>query len=181
MDKRDILKQNGKYIVGDSAYALRTFLLTPYDNAKHGTKFDAYNYHHSSCRISIECCFGELHQRWGILWRPLRFNLSKNIIVIDAGMRLHNYIIDYDILMNTNHGTIDHSFYDIEAMNFMAVNPLDVFGVFGDGRTNSEHLGRPTRLINILKEEGKLLRQHHCDNMEILGLKDQGLTISVIL
>ena len=47
----------GMYIVGDSAYALRGFLLVPYSNAK---PEDAFNYFLSCMRISVECAFEEI-------------------------------------------------------------------------------------------------------------------------
>jgi DDE superfamily endonuclease len=61
----------GFVIVGDTAYNLPSFLLTPYDSDDlkddpHHAK-DAFNYSLSSCRIFIECAFGELVIRWGIL------------------------------------------------------------------------------------------------------------------
>jgi hypothetical protein len=39
------------YFIGDSAYAIKSFLLTPFDNAVHGTPEDNYNFFHSSSRI----------------------------------------------------------------------------------------------------------------------------------
>ena len=30
------------YLIGDSAYALQSFLITPYDNAMHGTQEDDF-------------------------------------------------------------------------------------------------------------------------------------------
>ena len=47
-------------LVGDSAYSIRSFLLVPYDNAKPYSKEDNFNYFLSSCRIYVECAFGEI-------------------------------------------------------------------------------------------------------------------------
>ena len=47
-------------------YALRSFLVTPYDNAVHGDGEDNCNFHHSSSRIVVECTFGEVDMRWEI-------------------------------------------------------------------------------------------------------------------
>ena len=89
------LAEKGFYFIGDSAYALKSFLLTPYDNVLHGTPEDNYNFFHSSSRISVECAFGEIDLRWGIFWSPLSFSLKHNCNVIDAAMRLHNFIVDF--------------------------------------------------------------------------------------
>jgi hypothetical protein len=37
---------------------------------------------------------GELIMRWGIFWRPLRFNLDDCGKIINAAMLLHNFLID---------------------------------------------------------------------------------------
>lgn len=92
------MMKHGFYILGDSDYALRPWLLTPYDNAWHGTGKDSFNFHHSSNCIFAECAFGEIDARWGILWGPLRFLLHNNIHIIDATMRLYNHIVKYDLL-----------------------------------------------------------------------------------
>lgn len=92
--EREWLKDRGLYLVGDSAYALRTYLLCPYDNAATGSPEDTFNYFLSSCHIYVECCFGEVDRRWGVLWSPLQGKLDKKKYVIDACLRLHNYIID---------------------------------------------------------------------------------------
>ena len=170
MDKRNVLKQKGKYILGDSAYAIRSFLITPYENAKHGSENDTFNYHHSSCRISIECCFGELHQRWGILWGPLKFSLNKNIIIIDSVMRLHNYIIDYDIKNGTSNRKLDVQYFDNEAIQYMNSKPDEIFGVLGNDE-NSVFRGKHTRFMKQLTTEGKQLRDHQCSMMHVIGLK----------
>ena len=87
------MKSRGLYLVGGSAYALRTYLLCLYDNAGTETPEDTFNYF-LCCRIYVECCFGKVDRRWGILWGPLQGKLSKKKYVIDACLRLHNFIID---------------------------------------------------------------------------------------
>ncbi len=89
------LKRRGYYFIGDSVYLLRSFLMTPYDNAMHGIAEDNFNFLHSSSRIVVGCAFGEIDLCWGILWRPLQFSLDLNCKVIDACMRLHNFIVDF--------------------------------------------------------------------------------------
>jgi hypothetical protein len=54
------LKRRGFFFIGDSAYSLRSFLMTPYDNAMHGTAEDNFNFFHSTSRIVVECAFGEI-------------------------------------------------------------------------------------------------------------------------
>ena len=82
----DDLCAKGLYIVGNSAYALRLYLLALYDNATPGSKEDTFNYYLSSNRIYVECAFGEIDRRWGIFWRPL-----------EGALENQKYTIDYDI------------------------------------------------------------------------------------
>ena len=70
------MAQKGFHFIGDSAYALKSFLLTLYDNAAHGSAEDNYNFFHSSSRISVECCFGEIDLCFGIFWQPLKYSLN---------------------------------------------------------------------------------------------------------
>jgi len=93
------LAERGLFIVGDSAYILSAFMQIPFektemkddmDNAR-----DAFNFYLSSCRINIECAFGELVMRWGIFWRTLQFGLKKNLKIVQVCMLLHNFILDH--------------------------------------------------------------------------------------
>jgi hypothetical protein len=61
----------------------------------HGTAEDTFDFFHSSSRIVVECAFGEIDHRWGILWRPLQFSLDLTCKVMDACMCLHNFIVDF--------------------------------------------------------------------------------------
>jgi DDE superfamily endonuclease len=92
------LNDRGLFLVGDSAYGLASFLLTPYevDDLKDDPyqARDGFNYNLSCCRIYIECAFGELVMRWGIFWRTLLFGLKKSARIVEVCMLLHNYIID---------------------------------------------------------------------------------------
>ena len=92
--EREYLANQGLYIVGDSAYALRNYLLCPYDNALPRSPEDCYNYFLSSARIYVECCFGEVDRRWGILWGPIEGKLAGKKFIIDACLRLHNYVTE---------------------------------------------------------------------------------------
>lgn len=56
---------------------------------------DAFNYFLSSgSRNGIERLFGQIYQRWGILWRPIFFPLHRVPIIVTALFQLHNYLKD---------------------------------------------------------------------------------------
>jgi hypothetical protein len=98
LEQKAQLAERQLFIVGDSAYNLSSFLLVPYDSNEvqnDETKAkDAFNYYLSSCRVVIECSFGELVSRWGILWRTLQFNVSKSQKVVQTCMLIHNFIVE---------------------------------------------------------------------------------------
>ena len=58
---------------------------------------DAYDYVQSSTRMPIECAFGILVRRWGLLWRPLEIRFDRRAAVVGACIRLHNFCIDHRI------------------------------------------------------------------------------------
>lgn len=91
-------------ILGDSAFTCSLSLITP-------GKDDAFNFELSSLRINVECAFGELIRRWGILWRPLEMSFQKRTAVIGCCIRLHNYCIDSRIEIEAElmqeHGAVE--------------------------------------------------------------------------
>ena len=85
--------------------------MTPYDGTMHGMAEDDFNYFHSSSRISIECAFGKINLRRGILLCALKLSLKMNCMIIDACMRLHNFIVDSR--NDESFGTsLDHEVFD---------------------------------------------------------------------
>ncbi|MGB1592517.1 MAG: transposase family protein, partial [Promethearchaeia archaeon] len=78
------------FISGDSAFALSPSMITPSGLPEH----DDYDYHQSSNRMPIECAFGIIYQRWGVLWRPLRCRFDRRAPLVGACIRLHNFCID---------------------------------------------------------------------------------------
>ena len=60
---KDRLSSLGYFLLGDSAYALESFILVPYDSPSPKTAEDDFNFYHSSARITVECAFGEIDLR----------------------------------------------------------------------------------------------------------------------
>lgn len=90
------------FLVGDAAYALKPRMLTPFKGSKaewnrrnlDGTAMDSFNFYLSQLRINIECAFGILVRRWGVLWRPLEFSHERQPKLIMACALLHNFCMD---------------------------------------------------------------------------------------
>ena len=48
-------------------------------------------------RITIERTFGQIVNRWGVLWQPMRFSLPRVSSIVQAILRLHNFGINFDL------------------------------------------------------------------------------------
>jgi hypothetical protein len=87
----------GLCIFGDAAYVNAPYMCVPYRNVagSDGSK-DAYNFFQSQLRINIECAFGMLVHRFGILRKPFPVNVSVGKInaAVLALCKLHNFCID---------------------------------------------------------------------------------------
>ena len=158
------------YFVGDSAYAIKSFLLTPFDNAIHGTPEDNFNFFHSSTRIVVECAFGEIDLRWGILWRPLQFTLKHNINIIDACMRLHNFIVDWreEHRANFEVDSVEREIFEEDHRRYMAAYPtFDATGVHGgEEEERVDGRGRPSNFTKEITEFGRKVRQTISDDIK---------------
>jgi DDE superfamily endonuclease len=80
-------------IFGDNAYTNSSYMVTPFKGSKVGTSQDNFNFYHSQLRIQVECSFGKLVHRWGILRRPMSksLGLKKTTTLVMALCRLHNF------------------------------------------------------------------------------------------
>ena len=132
--KVHLLETKGFFLIGDSAYNLTPFLLVPYstDDIRNDrcNIYDAFNFYLSSSRIHIECAFGQLVRRWGILWKTLHFDLVKCQRIIQVCMLLHNFIND-----------------DIDSNNDFDWRPLN------QERTNGDRVERAFPLVTDNNEQ----------------------------
>ena len=82
-------------LFGDNAYLNSHYMVTPFPNVSSGSK-DDFNFFHSQLRIRVECAFGMMVFRWGILRSaiPLNITISKMIALVHALAKLHNFCID---------------------------------------------------------------------------------------
>jgi DDE superfamily endonuclease len=97
----------GLCIFGDSAYMNCRYFATPYKSVSSGTK-DDYNFYHSQLRIKIECAFGQLVARWGVLRRAIPSNLGikKTTSLVICLCRLHNYCINERLAHDARQATV---------------------------------------------------------------------------
>ena len=86
-----------------------------------------FNYELSRLRINVECAFGELVRRWGILWRPLEMHFDKRAAVIGCCCRLHNYCINRRLPLDTE---LNHHHHSVKTRTGKTVwlPRLDIYG-----------------------------------------------------
>ena len=82
-------------LFGDNSYLNSHYMVTPFPNVSSGSK-DDFNFFHSQLRIRVECAFGMMVFRWGVLRSaiPLNITISKTIALVHALAKLHNFCID---------------------------------------------------------------------------------------
>jgi hypothetical protein len=114
----------GLVLFGDSAYVSNQFMATPYKGVSGAGVTDAYNFFHSQLRINIECAFGMLTRRWGILRKPLPsvIGVKKQILLVYALCKLHNYVID------ARTAVVDATLEDLQLV------PRDELNILNEGR-----------------------------------------------
>lgn len=81
------------FFIGDCAFTNTHSMISPGHD-------DDFNFEHSSMRINIECAFGLLVRRWGILWRSLEMDFNKSGSVVGCCIRLHNFCINKRLELN---------------------------------------------------------------------------------
>ena len=145
------------FLIGDEAFSCTNQLLVPYSGRGLGIWKDSFNFHLSAMRQVIERAFAILTQRWGILWRPLRFKFNKWATLLTVLAKLHNFCINKNIPLNRNR------FYeDVEN------DDQDIVMLNEDGRDNGneeetiERRARSNRRANFTRElELKGIRRPH--------------------
>jgi hypothetical protein len=90
-------KPVASFILGDSGYMLRDWLLTPILNTR-TPKEEAYNTALCGTRCTVERCIGILKRRWHCLHTELRVAPKRACQIICACIVLHNHATDYDDL-----------------------------------------------------------------------------------
>jgi len=85
----------GFCLFGDNVYVNTNYMATPFKSVRAGTK-DDYNFYHSQLRIKVECSFGMLVNRVGILRKaiPASIGIQKTVALVMSLCRLHNYCIN---------------------------------------------------------------------------------------
>ncbi|XP_046744295.1 putative nuclease HARBI1 [Diprion similis] len=92
--------EHGTWLLGDSGYPLKPWLMTPITNARVGTAEFAYTTAHCKARSVIERCFGVLKVVWRCLsqQRVLMYDHEAAGRIVNACATLHNMRLHYGVL-----------------------------------------------------------------------------------
>ncbi|KAL7477054.1 hypothetical protein ACHAW6_006566 [Cyclotella cf. meneghiniana] len=119
---------NERFVLfGDNAYLNCPYMATPFTNVSgdpNRVQEDSYNFYHSQLRIRVECAFGMLVQRWGILRMamPRKFTVRKIISLVNSLAKLHNFCIDEaDSIVPTIHDR-DHFYMMTHEHGYVGIN-----------------------------------------------------------
>lgn len=89
----EVGRYENSFLLGDSGYPCRTYLLTPFLRPATASQ-QAYNFAHSATRTVIERCFGILKRRFPCLSLGLRNAIQTTLHIIVACAVLHNIALD---------------------------------------------------------------------------------------
>lgn len=91
--KRKYFPNDNCCIIGDSAFPLRTWLMTPFKGRNINRMQKHHNYCLSSSRVNIENTFAFLKGRWARLKYINTYSISKAIEICTAACVLHNFCL----------------------------------------------------------------------------------------
>ena len=138
-------------------------MCVPYRSAAPGTPKDAFNFFQSQVRINIECAFGILVHRFGILRKPMLMNVEirKITLLVLVLCKLHNLCIAQDgCQLSAAHGDdvsnilkeggiyrprIDESGDAVWTYDFDAGSNDRVIGLLDGGQHQEDHSRRARR------------------------------------
>lgn len=83
-------------MIGDEAFPLKTFLMRPYPDRGIDNEKITFNKCLSKARNCVECAFGILTDKWGLLLKPMETNLKHTRLIIKVACLLHNIVRERD-------------------------------------------------------------------------------------
>lgn len=82
--------RRNSWLLGDSGYPLKPYLMTPYKNPVYGTAQHTFNKRHCSARNIVERTIGVLKSRFRCLQTVLLYNPAKVVTIVNVCCALHN-------------------------------------------------------------------------------------------
>ena len=95
----DLFEDNNmpnSWILGDSGYPLKRWLLTPFLRPANAAQ-ERFNRRHKQIRSAVERCNGVLKMRWRCLTKPLMYQPPRSSRIIAACAALHNFALAHGV------------------------------------------------------------------------------------
>lgn len=83
-------------LIGDEAYPLKNYLMRPYPSGSLNAEKRIFNKRLSRARVTIECAFGILTNKFRIFTRSIEANKKHATLIIKVSCLLHNIIRERD-------------------------------------------------------------------------------------
>lgn len=90
-DSRTVLPY---FLIGDGAYPLSRNIMKPHPGKGLSKHKRLFNKRLSRARMSVECGFGRLCQKFRIFYKPMEYEPEKAKLIVKGSCILHNVIID---------------------------------------------------------------------------------------
>lgn len=139
------------FLVGDDAFALRTYMMKPYGNKEMTRKQRIFNYRLSRARRVVENSFGILANRFQVLLSTMMHEPDTVRLIIKTCVLLHN-------LMRTRYPVMQNQLVDVERPDGTVVP-----GAWRDGRnledTIQERLPGNNRDLRVAKSQRNLIME----------------------
>ena len=140
------------FLVGDDAFALRTYLMKPYSHRDKSRKEAIFNYRLSRARMVVESSFGILSNRFQVLLITMRQHADTVRLIVKACVLLHN-------LMRTRYPTIHNWLTDTVQPDGRLVP-----GAWREGRRLFDAIPRRNQVgrnrdLNIAKAQRNLIME----------------------
>ena len=163
---------SGICVYSDAAYANNLTMAVPYKGAQWGPK-DAYNFYLSQLRINIECAFGILVHRWGVLRKPIPVNVSinKTTRLVRALCILHNFCINERESVVPSPSQRDTANITTESGITSTTRNSRLRSVVGGGHHNND-VGNSRRVLESYVNNSDILPR----NILLCSLIQQGIT-----
>lgn len=126
-----LLGERNTWLLGDSGYPLKPYLLTPILNAEPGTREFCYTTRHVKARNCVERCNGVLKARFRCLSSDRNLRYQPNFVgqIINACVILHNISVRGQLVENNYHFEPIAGNYEVAEMNVNVNNDQRGFEV----------------------------------------------------
>ena len=140
------------YFVGDAAFPLRSYLMTPYSGRFLEPDKFLHNQELSKARCCIENAFGILSSRWRVFLNTMQVNPENADNIIMSAILLHNYIMMSNRQRYANHAFLMGEWRNVVENNIQQLQPLPPRMRMGARNAATEAINIRDDIKNVLSQ-----------------------------